>query len=283
MKEISAPTKAITGNYIWAIPEDIPDGKVTLWARYIWKKNKPIRSNLIHINIVGLQKERKYFRDIEKLEDAKKRSNNTLLKKYKEYISLYPKGFFKDKAHKKIKRLNKKLEMQMYLDIITFIKTDCKKYQEALKKCKIFLTKYPRSTKKQSLLKIQKFYEKLKTPHKYTITLENGYIQNKMLKADCYVKIYKNKKLLFTSKIIKDNNKPSWKKKIPLTWKIGDTLRVEMWDKNVSLWKDKLYFFKENTTPFSIEMFIGKIGNAKQWIAFKTDFDIKKGIKDIIQ
>ena len=274
-----------SGNFQWEVPQKWPDGQVIFWVEGSWQQGPVVKSPPVNIVITGVYQDRLLFAragEIESQFSHDPSQYHKIVKAYDDYCQKFPQGCLKEQALKKLERYKPEAMDYRYRHVLDFARKSPEKIKEIIEHCSQFLKKYSAFPAADKIREIIKYCQQISTPRKYRVTLRQGNIDNtinKLLSADCFVKVYRNNALIWQSKVILNNNRPRWNADFFVTWKIGDAIKVELWDKNIGIWQDKLYFTTSDSSTFSLQLLNKRLGPPGNWIEFSCDLPLSPARK----
>jgi len=261
----------IQGNFVWEVPLDMPDGELQIWAAIQSGEKIILQSQPQQLIIQSSFVERQMFKQAEIIArelEQKGEEYEKIGNVYRQYLDQYPEGYFKEKAQSEYQLYQDKAMSFEYHKILSLARKEPPNIEEILAATQVFLQKYNEQPASQKILEIQDYFTFWTIRRPYQITLTRGAIMNRLLKADCYVKVFVNNSLLWTSHPVINQNRPVWNSTFTISWQTGDIITVELWDRNISLVQDRRYFAKQDPSIFAIQMLNGRVGNPEAWVEF---------------
>lgn len=267
--------QASTGTFTWRLPDNWHSQKIILCAKVYDNDKLYALSREITLKLQGSYQERQTFRQAQIM--AKKWGNNAkryakIAQCFGEYRLRHPQGVFYERATQQFHYYQEKA-------IVYQLKSLLKKSPRDIKKIvaisSSLIEKYPTSNHVSLAKKNYNAYRQLLIPKTYKVTLGQVHLRNKKSRLldkniDSYVRVYVNKRNVFTSSVIKDNDHPKWDVSFEIIWKTGDVIKVELWDKNI--WPDKKLFAIKNSGAFAICLLSNTIDEKACKMEFSSTF-----------
>ncbi len=262
--------KLLEGNFSWEIPLEIENGMISFWASIKQEEFPPVISSEITILLKSQEDRQSYAKAIqeEELYAHDLAEYEKITQAFAKYLQDFPHGLFSKQAQETLSLYHDKAATYSYQELMDSIRKSPEDLKEILGNCLVFSRKYPNFSRIGKIQSIAEYCENMLKENTYEITLTKASIPNKFLNADCYVKVYAKQKLVWQSSVKKDNNDPQWNEKFTLKWKAGDEIQVELWDKNIEMIKDKLYFSITAKNMLAIYCFEKRMEKAKHWMEF---------------
>lgn len=258
---------------VWELPPDYPDGRIEVWAEIYKNRILYLKSKIITITVEGVYQDREEFKVAAELESEFKDDEAEyarIAEAFDGYCTRNPEGLFREIASRKLRHYHELAAKHQYRRIGDMLEQAPTQFEKIADGCRLFLEKYPETVYCQEIEQIQMNYRKLLVPAAYRITLVQGCSLSDY--ADSYVKVYRNGNEIYTSPVAKNSKNPLWNAEFKITWKVRDTLKVELWNKNLYPLGDELYFRIVDNHDLSIKLLSRRIGEGGYWVEFKSNF-----------